>query len=45
MIDENYIILQDDATVEPSTVVVVTKLGYKLHERCIRPALVGVSKS
>ncbi|XP_011179404.1 grpE protein homolog, mitochondrial [Zeugodacus cucurbitae] len=36
---------KDDATVEPSTVVVVTKLGYKLHERCIRPALVGVSKS
>lgn len=25
-------------------VVVVSKVGYKLHERCIRPALVGVSK-
>lgn len=36
---------KDDGTVEPSTIVVVTKLGYKLHERCIRPALVGVSKS
>ncbi|XP_037947423.1 grpE protein homolog, mitochondrial-like [Teleopsis dalmanni] len=33
-----------DTTVEPNTVVEVTKLGYKLHERCIRPALVGVSK-
>lgn len=29
---------------EPNTVVVVSKIGYKLHERCIRPALVGVSK-
>lgn len=29
--------------VEPNTVVVVSKVGYKLHERCIRPALVGVS--
>lgn len=28
---------------EPNTVVVVSKVGYKLHERCIRPALVGVS--
>ncbi|XP_004517714.1 grpE protein homolog, mitochondrial isoform X1 [Ceratitis capitata] len=36
---------KDDPNVEPSTIVVVTKLGYKLHERCIRPALVGVSKS
>ncbi|XP_030563583.1 grpE protein homolog, mitochondrial [Drosophila novamexicana] len=35
---------KDDATVEANTVVEVTKLGYKLHERCIRPALVGVSK-
>uniref|UniRef100_A0A1B6CDT7 GrpE protein homolog n=1 Tax=Clastoptera arizonana TaxID=38151 RepID=A0A1B6CDT7_9HEMI len=26
------------------TVVVVSKIGYKLHERCIRPALVGVAK-
>ncbi|XP_064536060.1 grpE protein homolog, mitochondrial [Drosophila montana] len=35
---------KDDATVEANTVVEVTKLGYKLQERCIRPALVGVSK-
>ncbi|EDV92106.1 GH24729 [Drosophila grimshawi] len=32
------------ATVEADTVVQVTKLGYQLHNRCIRPALVGVSK-
>lgn len=30
--------------VEPGTVVEVTKIGYKLHNRCIRPALVGVSR-
>ncbi|XP_023171208.1 grpE protein homolog, mitochondrial [Drosophila hydei] len=35
---------KEDTTVEANTVVEVTKLGYKLHERCIRPALVGVSK-
>lgn len=29
---------------EPNIVVVVSKIGYKLHERVIRPALVGVSK-
>ncbi|XP_068083710.1 grpE protein homolog 1, mitochondrial isoform X2 [Anabrus simplex] len=29
---------------EPGTVVVVSKVGYKLHERVIRPALVGVAK-
>ncbi|XP_076547026.1 grpE protein homolog, mitochondrial Roe1 [Osmia lignaria lignaria] len=29
---------------EPGTVVVVSKLGYKLHERIVRPALVGVAK-
>jgi molecular chaperone GrpE len=29
---------------EPNTVVVVSKIGYKLHDRVIRPALVGVSK-
>ncbi|XP_023294274.2 grpE protein homolog, mitochondrial [Lucilia cuprina] len=34
-----------DSSVEPDTVIEVTKLGYKLHERVIRPALVGVSKS
>ncbi|XP_055838023.1 grpE protein homolog, mitochondrial [Episyrphus balteatus] len=36
---------KEDDNVEPNTVVVVSKVGYKLHERCIRPALVGVSKS
>ncbi|BFG06071.1 grpE protein homolog mitochondrial [Drosophila madeirensis] len=35
---------KEDKTVEANTVVEVTKLGYKLHERCVRPALVGVSK-
>lgn len=34
----------EDDTVEADTVIQVTKLGYKLHKRCIRPALVGVSK-
>ncbi|CRL02274.1 CLUMA_CG015077, isoform A [Clunio marinus] len=29
---------------DSNTVVVVSKIGYKLHERVIRPALVGVSK-
>lgn len=29
---------------EAGTVVVVSKIGYKLHDRVIRPALVGVSK-
>ena len=29
---------------EPGTVAVVTKIGYKLHERTIRPAMVGVVK-
>lgn len=31
--------------VEPGMVVEVTKIGYKLHGRCIRPALVGVSRN
>lgn len=35
---------QEVQNAEPNTVVVVSKIGYKLHERCIRPALVGVSK-
>lgn len=35
---------QDVEGKEPGTVVVVSKIGYKLHERVIRPALVGVSK-
>ncbi|XP_075222357.1 grpE protein homolog, mitochondrial Roe1 isoform X2 [Lycorma delicatula] len=29
----------------PGTVVVVSKIGYKLHERVVRPALVGVAKA
>lgn len=29
---------------EPGTVALVTKVGYKLHERTLRPALVGVVK-
>ncbi|XP_028171030.1 grpE protein homolog, mitochondrial [Ostrinia furnacalis] len=29
---------------EPGTVVAVSKVGYKLNERCVRPALVGVAK-
>ncbi|XP_012283471.1 grpE protein homolog, mitochondrial [Orussus abietinus] len=28
----------------PGTIVVVSKVGYKLHERIVRPALVGVAK-
>jgi molecular chaperone GrpE len=28
----------------PGTIVVVSKIGYKLHDRVIRPALVGVAK-
>lgn len=31
--------------VDPGVVVEVTKIGYKLHNRCIRPALVGVSRN
>ncbi|XP_060809372.1 grpE protein homolog, mitochondrial [Amyelois transitella] len=30
---------------EPGTVVAVSKVGYKLRERCVRPALVGVAKA
>lgn len=29
---------------EPDTIAVVTKVGYHLHDRTIRPALVGVFK-
>lgn len=29
---------------ESGTVVVVSKIGYKLHDRVLRPALVGVAK-
>lgn len=34
----------EDASKEPGTVSVVTKIGYKLKERTIRPAMVGVVK-
>ncbi|XP_075943247.1 grpE protein homolog 1, mitochondrial isoform X1 [Anarhichas minor] len=30
---------------EPGTVAMVTKVGYKLHSRTLRPALVGVAKA
>lgn len=36
---------QEAKDVEPGVVVEVTKIGYKLHDRCIRPALVGVSRN
>jgi len=29
---------------ESGTVIEVKKVGYTLHDRCIRPALVGVAK-
>ncbi|KAH0948395.1 hypothetical protein HN011_002397 [Eciton burchellii] len=29
---------------EAGTIIVVSKIGYKLHERIVRPALVGVAK-
>lgn len=33
-----------DPSKEPGTVGNVTKIGYKLHERVVRPAMVGVIK-
>ncbi|XP_055383571.1 grpE protein homolog, mitochondrial [Condylostylus longicornis] len=36
---------KEDADISPNTVIQVSKVGYKLHGRCIRPALVGVSKA
>lgn len=36
---------QVDPTKEPGTIGFVTKVGYKLHERTVRPALVGVIKA
>ncbi|KAJ8958219.1 hypothetical protein NQ318_017360 [Aromia moschata] len=45
--DPNYheaLFQQEIAGKEPNTVVTVSKIGYKLHDRVIRPALVGVSK-
>lgn len=35
----------EDQTKSPGTVAVVTKVGYKLHDRVIRPAEVGVVKA
>lgn len=35
---------QEVPNTDPNTVIIVSKVGYKLHERCIRPAVVGVSK-
>ena len=37
--------LQEVEGKEAGTIVVVSKIGYKLHERVIRPALVGIAKS
>ncbi|KAJ8919092.1 hypothetical protein NQ315_012077 [Exocentrus adspersus] len=45
--DPNYheaLFQQDVEGKAPGTVTVVSKIGYKLHDRVIRPALVGVSK-
>ncbi|XP_022208777.1 grpE protein homolog, mitochondrial-like [Drosophila obscura] len=35
---------QTDRSLEPQSVVAVIQLGYKLNDRVVRPALVGVSK-
>lgn len=35
----------DDPSKDPGTVCVVTKIGYRLHERILRPASVGVVRS
>lgn len=44
--NEHEALFQKECTdVEPGVVVEVTKIGYKLHNRCIRPALVGVSRN
>lgn len=37
-------LFQENKSVEVNTVLEVSKIGYKLKDRCIRPALVGVSK-
>ncbi|KAH9362930.1 hypothetical protein HPB48_014288 [Haemaphysalis longicornis] len=36
------VFVHHDATKEPGTVAVVSKVGYKLKDRTIRPAMVGV---
>jgi len=43
--DHNALFIADDPSKEPGTVAVVQKIGYKLHERTIRPAAVGVVKA
>lgn len=40
-----FFLFQETKEIDPDHVVEVTKIGYKLHERCIRPALVGVSRN
>ncbi|RZC37609.1 grpE protein -like, mitochondrial [Asbolus verrucosus] len=43
--NENEALFQQEVEGKDSgTVVVVSKIGYKLHDRVVRPALVGVSK-
>lgn len=39
-----FVFFQEVKGKPPGTVVVVSKTGYKLHDRVIRPSLVGVSK-
>jgi len=39
------VFVHEDKSKEPNTVAIVSKLGYKLKDRVIRPALVGVVKS
>ncbi|KFM68075.1 GrpE-like protein, mitochondrial, partial [Stegodyphus mimosarum] len=36
---------QEDSSKEPGTVGTVTKVGYRLHDRVVRPAMVGVIKA
>lgn len=44
--NEHHALFQvDDPNKEPGSVSVVTKIGFKLHDRTIRPAMVGVVKS
>nr|XP_027206297.1 grpE protein homolog, mitochondrial-like [Dermatophagoides pteronyssinus] len=44
--NEHHALFQvDDTSKEPGTVSQVTKIGFKLHDRTIRPAMVGVVKS
>ena len=35
---------QPSSDKQSGTIAIVTKIGYKLHERTIRPAVVGVYK-